>query len=82
MPYIKPGKRPKFEKLLESMKELVTEEGDLNYVLFAFCKRYIPQHYYAFKNFVGELECCKMEVYRQLVAPYEDEKQQSNGDVV
>jgi hypothetical protein len=30
---------------------------------------------------VGVLECCKLELYRRLAAPYEDTKIKENGDV-
>ena len=30
---------------------------------------------------IGALECAKIELYRRLAAPYEDEKRQETGDV-
>ena len=30
---------------------------------------------------IGVLECAKLELYRRVASPYEDEKIQSNGDV-
>ena len=29
---------------------------------------------------MGALECCKLELYRRLVGPYEDEVLEANGD--
>jgi hypothetical protein len=37
--------------------------------------------YADFNNAVGALECAKFELYRRLVAPYEDFKMAENGDV-
>ena len=59
----------------------VKVNGDLNYILYAFCKRYVKPSYNNYKNFVGELDCCAKEIYRRLVAPYEDKKIKENGDV-
>jgi len=33
------------------------------------------------KEFIGELEMAKMEIYRRWVSPYENEKRDSNGDL-
>jgi hypothetical protein len=30
---------------------------------------------------IGALECCKLELYRMLIAPYEDAKINENGGV-
>ena len=37
--------------------------------------------YQILNSVVGSLECCKMELYRRVAAPYEDEKISQNGDV-
>jgi len=39
------------------------------------------ESYGAYKEILGELECAKFEIYRRLVAKYEDEKMIENGDV-
>jgi len=31
---------------------------------------------------IGMLECCKLELYRRLAAPYEDIAKERNGDIV
>ena len=38
-------------------------------------------NYEDYRNFIGELESAKLEIYRRLVAPYEDKKIKENGDV-
>lgn len=37
--------------------------------------------YSDWNEILGALECCKLELYRKHIAPYEDEKIQQNGDV-
>jgi len=60
----------------------VIADGDLNYILFAFCRRHIKPSYNAYKNFCGELRQCATEIERRLLAPYEDAKIKDNGDVL
>lgn len=89
MPYIenkiirKNGKprRKEMDKIIDLMIEQgVRVDGDLNYILFKFCKSIIPS-YNNYKNFIGELDCCAREIYRKLVAPYEELKEKENGGV-
>jgi hypothetical protein len=37
--------------------------------------------YQNINELIGVLECAKLELYRRVASPYEDEKIQSNGDV-
>lgn len=34
-----------------------------------------------YSSAVGALECCKLEIYRRLIVPYEQKKCELNGDV-
>lgn len=82
MPYIKPENRPKLDALVELMKELnVVANGDLNYVLYKFCKESVKPSYNNYKNFCGELRQCATEIERRIVASYEEKKIIENGDV-
>ena len=82
MPYIKQEKRPEMDRIIELMRELdIKADGDLNYVLYAFCVRYIQPSYNNYKNFCGELRQCATEIERRLLGPYEDRKTVLNGDV-
>jgi len=48
------------------------------------CKDYIVDNgmcYQTFNDIIGALEGCKQEFYRRMVAPYEEQKIQANGDV-
>lgn len=59
----------------------VVANGDLNYILFKFCKYQVEPSYNNYKNFCGELRQCATEIERKILAPYEDLKIIENGDV-
>ena len=83
MPYITSKDRPCFQNTINKLSSLKSP-GELNYVLTLVCKKYMKEHsenYQTFNDIVGALECCKQEFYGRVVAPYEDEKIQQNGDV-
>jgi hypothetical protein len=82
MPYADPEKRPELDLIVELMREKdIKADGDLNYILFAYCKRYIKPSYNNYKNYCGELRQCATEIERRLLGPYEDLKIKENGDV-
>ena len=82
MPYIRQEERDQFEEILWLMQQKgVVADGDLKYILFAYCKRYIPENYNDIKNFAAELRECATEIDRRLLAPYEDQKILDNGDI-
>lgn len=82
MPYIKQEDRPIMDTVVDRMDAIsVKANGDLNYILYAFCKRYVPRSYNSYKNFCGELRQCATEIERRIIGPYEDEKIAENGDV-
>lgn len=82
MPYIKKEKRVRMDSIVELMKNLnVKADGDLNYVLFKFCKEGVRPGYNNYKNFCGELRQCATEIERRILAAYEDMKIKENGDV-
>lgn len=109
-----------YKKVINKMiKAKVKANGDLNYLLFALCKRYVKPSYNNYKKYLSqlncdsyftsladdqattlelilygyrlevsdrrnlkaELDCCKREIYRKLVVPYEEEKIIENGEV-
>jgi hypothetical protein len=59
----------------------VKANGDLNYILFKYCKEHVEPSYNNYKNYIGELQETVAEIRRRLLAPYEDIKIQENGDV-
>jgi len=82
MPYIKEDERPYMDMVVREMeRQVVLANGDLNYILFAYCKRNVSPSYNNYKNFMGELNEAAEEIRRRLLAPYEDKKIIENGDV-
>lgn len=58
--------------------------GELNYVLTELIQKHLSErgiNYTNINEVIGVLECCKLELYRRLAAPYEDVKIKENGDV-
>ena len=82
MPYIKQSRREKLDPLVDLLREKqIKADGDLNYLLYAYCLRHVEPSYNQYKNFCGELRQCVTEIERRLLGPYEDEKIIENGDV-
>lgn len=88
MPYIKQGERERFDELIENLViELIKEQtnihGNMNYCIFKLVKYVLGNnyHYKDLQDMIGMLECCKQEVIRRLINPYEDKKIEENGDV-
>jgi hypothetical protein len=82
MPYIKQERRPSCDKVVEAMvNENIVADGDLNYILYKFCKENVKPSYNNYKNFCGELRQCVTEIERRILAIYENEKVKENGDV-
>jgi len=82
MPYVKQEQRIELDRIVAEMALTdVKANGDLNYILYAYCKRCVAPSYNNYKNFCGELRQCATEIERRILAPYEDEKIAENGDV-
>ena len=80
MPYLVPDKRKSLDEIIQLMMDMnVSFNGDINYILCKLVRRTVKPSYANFKNVCGELECCKLEIYRKLVADYEDLKEKENG---
>ena len=79
MPYIPQSEKNKVDK-----DNLITTAGQFNYALNQLVSIYIEQNgfnYQTSNDIIGAMECAKLELYRRLVAPYEDKKILQNGDV-
>lgn len=82
MPYIPQERRPRMDKVVEALKEAnVKADGDLNYILYKFCKETVTPGYNNLKNFCGELRACAVEIERTILGPYEDSAKKRNGAV-
>lgn len=58
--------------------------GQLNYAISRIIWQYLDRHgmsYQYANDCLGALEGAKQELYRRVIAPYEDEKIRKNGDV-
>lgn len=58
--------------------------GELNYAITMLVNSYFKRmggRYQQINDIIGALEGAKMEFYRRVVAPYEDQKILENGDV-
>jgi len=76
MPYIEQRRRDVVSKPETS--------GELNFMITELINLYIMDNgksYSTLNEVIGVLECAKLELYRRVAAPYEDEKMKQNGDV-
>jgi hypothetical protein len=79
MPYIHPGHR----KFIADGGQLEAV-GELNYMFSMIINDWLQRQgksYATLNGAIGALECCKLELYRRVAAPYEDQKCKENGDV-
>ena len=63
---------------------LPNSAGELNYMSSSLIDEYLHEYgknYTNINEVIGVLECAKLELYRRVAAPYEDEKIEQNGDV-
>lgn len=86
MPYISTVRRNEIDEELEQDQcgWVPQNAGDLNYLTSCFISNYLREKGLKYANLnemIGALECCKMELYRLIGAPYEDEKMEDNGPV-
>ena len=82
MPYITDARRMEME---EGACEMRTA-GELNFGLTTLVDDFLDRQpdglsYAAINEAIGALECAKLELYRRIAAPYEDEACARNGDV-
>ena len=85
MPYIPSNRRREINNELTTIGDqfMPQNAGDLNYVITCFIDNFIFENgcrYGHLNEMMGALECCKLELYRRLVGPYEDEVLEANGD--
>lgn len=84
MPYILQENRKEIDECINTYHPFLKPDGRLNYFLAKLFKKQMRYRmsYKNAKEFIGELEMAKMEIYRRWIQPYEDTKKKSNGDVV
>lgn len=82
MPYIKQALRKFYKPRVESAPDC--NPGILNFQITTLCIDYLEQEdesYAAYNAVIGALDCAKMELYRRMIIPYEEEKIEENGDI-
>lgn len=84
MPYIKEGREDIDDIVFINAYKLKCD-GHLNYFI---CKLFLKlmkinggMTYSKSKEFIGELEMAKLEIYRRWIIPYENQKKEENGDL-
>ena len=88
VPYIKEESRAILDYAIMELAARVNQgdgfAGKLNYAiskLFNYTLKDKGLNYANINEMVGALECIKLELYRRVASPYEDEKIELNGDV-
>jgi len=92
MPYIKQNDRPNIDKYLAHLSaefDNCSNDvlcGRLNYTIFRLARMLCDANsdtlnYARINTIIGAIESAKAEFQRRVVAPYEDTKIRSNGDV-
>ena len=90
MPYLTNNDKEEIKQSVDYLSDTLSNKKIesfvwyINYLNFIFVKRWVSKNgkkYFVFAAIVGTLICCIFEIYRRLIASYEDSKIQSNGDV-
>jgi hypothetical protein len=84
MPYIPFNSRIDVDLTRRTDCNAPATPGELNFVISRVVNLYLERQgidYSMFNDVVGVLECLKMEIYRRLIAHYEDAALRRNGDV-
>lgn len=85
MPYIDPQTRLGLDPGYVIHPPHPEGPGELNYVITTAIDRYVNEqgelNYAKINEVIGVLECAKLELYRRVAAPYEDQKMNDNGEV-
>jgi len=91
MPYITKEQREQLDPSIELLFAELDYMGDsknlaglMNYSISALISKLLDTkglNYHNINELIGMLECAKLELYRRVASPYEDEKIKSNGDV-
>jgi len=96
MPYINKDKRHVLDDAIENLHHNLAElqldypednnhEGNLNYIITRLLMLSYGDsestRYSNINSAIGVLECAKLEMYRKVAAPYEEQKEYENGSV-
>ena len=84
MPYLAEQNKAYFDDLVKQLKKtVIANGGELNFLVAQLVSQYFVTHsknYAAINEVMGALESTKLEFYRRVAAPYEDQKIELNGE--
>lgn len=84
MPYIDPARRAAFDAHLDALGAELQSGGEINYCVYRLCLAFLKRTGMSYTNSMvpfSALGAAQMELYRRVIAPYEDRKILENGDV-
>lgn len=81
MPYIDQKQRKELDRWLSTIVMFDLPPGELHYVITRLLLKTKPKNYTDYNMLIGVLENIKLELYRRVIAPYEDDKKYKNGEV-
>jgi hypothetical protein len=84
MPYITQDRRDVFNNALMELAGEVQNEGELNYCIYKLSRLIIHRIGRSYSNLSmcsSAMEHAKLEWYRKILGPYEDEKIRENGEI-
>ncbi len=87
MPYIQNEDKKNLDKSIKYISTALRTgdfRGRLNYTISTIFSNLLQSEgmsYRLINDFIGVLECAKLEAYRRIAAPYEDSKKMANGDI-
>lgn len=91
MPYIVKDQRKQIDYKIDSLIQEARNNpllpankrlGLVNYIVSRITMGILePSNYGEMASAIGTLECAKLEMYRRLIGPYEDEAILKNGDI-
>jgi hypothetical protein len=72
MPYITQGQRTELDRINEPQST-----GELNYLITMLCAQFLERkglNYITINDIIGALESAKLEFYRRVAVPYENQR--------
>jgi hypothetical protein len=92
MPYIEQKDRKilndKMKDLLNHIDTQETSIGEMNFIISSLLNTFMLKkaknlkfNYEVCNSLIGVLECAKLELYRKVIADYEDYKIEENGEL-
>jgi hypothetical protein len=77
--------RDRLDYITDAISNVGTNNaGEMNYLFTRIINEYLSSNGKSYQNIndcIGALEGAKLELYRRIAAPYEDEKIKENSDV-